>query len=318
MRTLAMGTVWLPFRPMNGSTTSIRRVLLLANPISGGGKGRRLAPELATALAARGVAADIHLTTAAGDAMARARAAADQPYDALVALGGDGTVNEVLNGMPDPSRPLGVLPIGTANVLALELRLPRAPVAAAAVIAAGHLRELAIGRCGDRRFLLFAGVGVDGTVVQRLHQVRSGTLGKHKWLAPILHTTRHWPRHSLRVTFPGGEVVDGCSEVLVTRVRNYGGVVMLPKPVSIDSGRLHVLCFRRQSRIWWVWQGLRGVLRCMRANDRTLLLRTVDAVRIDGNAPFQVDGDFGGTGPVAVDLLPQRARLLVPPHRLDS
>ena len=292
--------------------TSIRRVLLIANPISGGGKGRRMAPELAAALQARGVHADVYLTTAAGDATARARSAGAEPYDALVALGGDGTVNEVLHGMPDPTRPLGVLPIGTANVLALELCLPKAAAAAATVIASGNLRELAIGRAGDRPFLLFLGAGIDGSVVHRLHQVRSGTLGKHKWLAPILHTTWHWPRHSLRATFPDGEVVDGCSEVLVTRCRNYGGVVMLPREVSIDSGKLHVLCFRGRGRLWWIWQGLRGLVRCMRANDRSLVLRTVDSVQIDGMAPFQIDGDFAGQGPVAIDLLPQRARLLAP------
>ncbi len=297
---------------MNGSPTSPRSVLLIANPISGGGRGRVLAPRLAAALQALDVRTEVHLTTAAGDATARAKTAGQEPFDALVALGGDGTVNEVLNGMPDVTRPLGVLPVGTANVLALELKLPKKIEAAAAVIAAGHVRELAIGRCQDRRFLLFCGVGVDGAVVQRLHQVRTGTLGKHKWLGPILHTVRHWPSFSLQATFANGEVIAGCSSILVTRVRNYGGVVMLPKDVDIDSGRLHVLCFRQRSRLAWIGQGLRGLVHRMRADGNNLVLRTVDSVTIGGDAPFQIDGDFGGVGPVTIDLLPQRARLLAP------
>lgn len=301
----------LPATPVNGSQSPARRLLLLTNPIAGGGRGRTLAPQLVQALAQRGMHAEVHLTTCAGDARARAAQAATEPWHGLVAIGGDGTVNEVLNGMPDPGRPLGVLPLGTANVLAIELGLPRTVEGAADVLARGHCRQLAIGRCGERRFLLFCGAGVDGAVVQRLAQVRDGTLGKHKWLAPILHTLWHWPRFSLRATLDGGEVLDDLSSVLVTRVRNYGGVVWLPREVSCDSGLLHVLCFRQRARTAWLWQGLRGLTGRMRGGG-SLLVRSARSVRIDGEAPFQLDGDFGGTSPVAIDLLPQPANIFAP------
>lgn len=302
----------MPVSPVNGSLSpSSRRILLIANPISGGGKGRILAPQLAAALQQRGLAAEVYLTKAAGDATARARAAGDEAWDGLVAVGGDGTVNEVLNGMPDPTRPLGVLPVGTANVLAMELGLPRRPEAIADLLAADQRRSLAIGLCGERRFLLFCGVGVDGAVVERLSQVRTGTLGKHKWLGPILHTTRHWPKFSLRATFADGEVLDGLSSVLVTRVRNYGGVVRLGGDVDVDSGQLHVLCFRMRSRTAWIWLGLRGVFGRMRAGEH-LSVRRTSAVQIRGEAPFQIDGDFGGRIPVDISLLPQRANVFAP------
>jgi len=296
---------------VNGSPSSIRSVLVICNPISGGGKGTRLGPELARALLARGLRAECHTTTAAGDAEARARTAGAEPWDALVAVGGDGTVNEVLNGMPDPSRPLGVLPLGTANVLAIELALPRRVAEVAAAVAAGRTRPLAIGLAGERRFLLFCGVGKDGAVVQQLHRVRSGTLGKRKWAGPILHTLRHWPQFTLRATFADGEVLDGLSSVLVTRVRDYGGVLKMPRAVSCDSGLLHVLCFRQRSRLAWLGLGVRGALRCLRPG-RNLLLRATTAVRIHGTAPFQLDGDFGGEAPIAVTLHTAPARVLVP------
>lgn len=306
-----MSSLWLRLDPVNGSASSPRRLLLIANPISGGGRGKVLGPALAAALQARGVHAECHLTSAAGDGEARARRAGTEPWDGLVAIGGDGTVNEVLNGMPDPHRPLGMFPLGTANVLAVELRLPKTVEAAADAFAAGHTRALAIGRCNGRRFLLFAGIGVDGAVVRRLHEVRTGTLGKRKWAGPILHTLWHWPQCSLRATFPDGEVLDDLSSVLVTRVRNYGGVLELPPEVSCDSGRLHVLCFRQRSRLAWLWLGVRGICRQLRAGGK-LLLRNVDAVQVSGDASCQLDGDFGGHAPVAIDLLPQPARLFVP------
>lgn len=288
-----------------------QRLLVIANPIAGGGRGRTLAPELAFALRQRGVASSLHFTTSARDARDRARTAGVEPFDGLVVVGGDGTLNEVLNGMPDPTRPLGVLPVGTANVLALELELPRKPQFAAEVIARGRTRTLAIGCAGDRRFLLFAGAGIDGAVVERLHQVRTGTLGKHKWAGPILHTLWRWPRFRLRATFADGSALDDLASVLVTRVRNYGGVVQLVPGIQADDGQLHVLCFRRRGRAWWAWQGLRGCLRLMRPGP-DLIVRHTASLRIDGEAPVQIDGDFAGRTPLAIGLEPRAARIFAP------
>lgn len=294
---------------MNDNVAPIRSVLVIANPVAGGGRGAARGQALVEALKVLGVRAECCVTRKAGDAAARAHAAGGEGWDALVAVGGDGTVNEVLNGMPDPSRPLGVLPLGTANVLAAELRLPRAVGPAAAAIAAGRTRELAIGMCGDRRFLLFCGVGVDGAVVQRLHDASSAVRGKRKWLGPILHTLWHWPRFSLRATFPDGEVLDELSSVLVTRVRNYGGILRLPREASCDSGRLHVLCFRQRSRVAWLGLGLAGALRCLRSS-AALPVRTTASVRIDGEAPYQLDGDPGGHSPIALQVGGIAARIL--------
>ena len=114
-----------------------------------------------------------------------------------------------------------------------------------------------------------------------MSRVRSGTLGKHKWLGPILHTLWHWPRFSLRCTLDGGEVLDGLSSVLVSRVRNYGGLLNLPRDVSCDSGLLHVLGFRQRSRTAWLWQGLRGLTGTMRGRGG-LLVRATRSVRWRG------------------------------------
>lgn len=299
---------------MNESPAVQKRLLLVCNPIAGGGKGRVRGPELAAALQARGVHAECWFTKARGDAEARAREAGGERWDGLVALGGDGTVNEVLNGMPDLRRPLGFFPLGTANVLACELGLPGRVVAAADALASGHTRPLAVGRAADRRFLLFCGVGVDGAVVRRLSEVRNGTLGKRKWADPILHTLWRWPQFTLRVTLADGEVLDGLSSVLVTRVRDYGGVLKLPPEVSPDSGRLHVLAFRQRSRLAWLWLGLRGVTRTLRGGG-ALQVRTTTALRVDGDAPYQLDGDLGGAAPVELALERESVPILVPPPR---
>ena len=296
---------------MNERPSAPRRLLLLANPVSGGGRGRAAAAALAVALERHSIGASIHYTTCAGDAGKRAASAAAEGFDGVVAIGGDGTVNEVLNGLPDPSLPLGVLPVGTANVLAMELRLPAKPDVAAAVFAAGHRRSLAIGLCNGRRFLLFVGAGIDGAVVRRLAEVRTGTLGKHKWLPPILHTVRNWPSHSLAATFADGSRLDGLSSVLVTRVRNYGGVMQLVPGIDPYGDTLHVLCFRARSRVTWIWLGCCALFGRLRAG-RHLEVRATSTVRIDGDAAWQIDGEHGGAGQASIGLMPQRASVFVP------
>ncbi len=288
-------------------------MLLIANPISGGGRGRALAPRLAAALGARGVEAQVYLTEASGDAERRAAAAAGERWDALVALGGDGTVTEVLNGMADLTVPLGVLPVGTANVLALELGLPRAVDAAADVIADGRTHPLAVGISNGRRFLLFVGVGIDGAIVKRMSEVRKGTLGKLKWAGPVLHVARRWPRLSLTVTCDKGAPLQDVASVLVTRVRTYGGILKLPD-ADRDSGELHVLAFHMRSRLRWLYHGLRAVFGAMRPGRHLTILRA-RSVRIDGVAPCQLDGDYVGESPLQVSLHAAPARLFAPGPR---
>jgi diacylglycerol kinase family enzyme len=287
------------------------RILILANPIAGGGRSRRLAPELATILQSLGCHAEVYFTKAAGDAAARARVAGPEPWDALVAVGGDGTLNEVLNGMPDPTRPLGVLPVGTANVLASEYRIPRSPRALAPVIASLRTTPHAIGLAGSRRFLLFCGAGLDAAIVEHLHHRRSGTLGKTKWLPSIGAIVHQWPQHTLRATLADGEVLDDLSSVLVTRVRNYGGVARLPRHIDPASDQLYVLCFRSRSRIAWAAMGLCAALGVLRSG-RNLVMRTTREVLVLGNAPTQVDGDLGSRSPLRIGLHDVTARLLVP------
>ena len=298
----------------------MRRILIIANPIAGGGRGRAAAERLSAAIAQRGGVVETFFTGARGEARARAAAAGTaastaagpaagaERFDVLAVVGGDGTVNEVLNGITDFDAMLGVLPMGTANVLAGELRLPRQPEPAAALLLEGRPTAVAFGLANGRRFLLFAGAGIDGAIVDRLEQVRRGRLGKHRWAGPILHVLRRWPRADLWVTADDGARTGPFRQVLVTRVRNYGGVFRLPAG-SLAAGTLQVIGFRQRRRAAWALVALRGMLGRLRPG-RDVECVTARRVRVDGDAPFQVDGDFGGRTPLLAEVAPQTLRLL--------
>jgi diacylglycerol kinase family enzyme len=291
----------------------LRRVHIIANPIAGGGRAARRAPELVRCLAQRGIDAELSFTAAAGDAQRLAAGCSPGRQDAVLVVGGDGTLNAVLNGLPDPSLPLGVLPMGTANVLACELRLPRDPDRLAALVADGHTTRAAIGRANGRRFLLFVGAGLDGAMVERVEQVRRGTLGKWRWFAPVLHVVWRWPLQSLWVETDAGTRLDGVSEVLVTRVANYGGVMRMPVDLRIGESSFAVLCFRQRTRLGYLLAALRASFGRLRPGiDVEVLLARAVRIGASEPAPFQIDGDFGGRTPLDISLDETEARLVTP------
>ena len=134
------------------------KVRIVANPISGGGRGKSMAEALQRHLADSIGEVELALTERAGDASILA----GRPgADCIVAVGGDGTINEIANGMQDTDATLAILPMGTANVVARELGIPRDTKAVAKIIARHRIRSMDLGLAGSRRFLLGAGAGFD-------------------------------------------------------------------------------------------------------------------------------------------------------------
>ena len=143
-----------------------RRLLVIFNPIAGRRARQRLDAALA-ALERLGVAIEVRETQAPGDAEAFARGARASDFDAIAVAGGDGTMNEVVNGLADPDLPVAILSLGTANVLAHEIGLPRDPCRLAEIVATGPARRVALGEAlfengsPARRFVLMTGIGFD-------------------------------------------------------------------------------------------------------------------------------------------------------------
>jgi len=289
------------------------RIKIIANPIAGGGRGEKGAEQLLTELGRRGIRAELFLTKARGDAKEQAAKLDPAEWDGVLVVGGDGSLNAVLNGLQDPSLPIGQLPMGTANVLACELHLPRHPARVADMIAAHQLRRTAIGVAEGRRFLLFLGAGIDGHIVHRVEAVRRGPLGKMGWTGPILHSAWHWPTPELQIELEDGEVIPGCSQVLVTKVRNYGGIMRMPAGIELDDGPFHVLCFHQTSRLAYGVIALRALLGRLRPGKECSWHRArALEIRSDEPVPCQVDGDGSGHTPKGIRMESATAQLIVP------
>jgi len=253
-------------------------------------------------------------TDSAGHATELARDAAERGADLVLVLGGDGTVNEVANGLAGSDVPLGVLPAGTANVLAMELGLGSRLERAAATLATCVPRRIALGRIttadgASRYFLCMAGAGLDAKIVSEINpglKERTGKLAY--WTAGLSQFAGRLEPIDVRLpseTFQAGFV-------LASRVRNYGGDLEIASGASLLRKDFEMVLFEGANPLRYAWYML-GV--GLRRVQRMQGVRTVPATCAEILTPthLQVDGEYAGRQTARLEIAPDALTLLTPP-----
>ncbi|WP_255568845.1 diacylglycerol/lipid kinase family protein [Neoroseomonas alba] len=290
------------------------RMLIVFNPAAGARRRRRLFAAL-DLIRGIGQRPEVAETSHRGHATELARQAAEEGVRVVVAAGGDGTIAEVAAGLAGSDTALGVLPLGTANVLALELGIPRAPAQAAAVLAMGRTALLhpGIAQYPDGQELLFVqmlGAGFDAAVVHHLPGGLKRAIGKGAY---VLQTMREMPRYRfapIRVSIDGR--VEDVASVIVTKGRLYAGRFLLAPGADPRAEGFHVALFREAGMLAAMRYGAAlplGLLPRMRGVE---ILRG-GSVQLRGEAiPAQADGDAAGFLPSAIAPAPRPMRIVLP------
>lgn len=234
-----------------------------------------------------------------------------QNPDLIVAWGGDGTFNEILNGMYGSGIPLGILPGGTANVLARELKIPFELQEAIRIVAAGKVRTVSIGQANKRYFLLMTGVGFDSKVIQNVDDTLKRKYGKTAFGVSALRTAGSY-------TYPVFEVkADGqgkeCVFAVVSNVRRYAAFFDLCPDADIFDEYLHVCLFKEAGLAnmfryaFHVWNHTHRKLPSVE------LLRASE-VEISGGSEIavQLDGELAGSLPVKLTIHSSAFPLICP------
>jgi YegS/Rv2252/BmrU family lipid kinase len=296
-------------------TDRARRLLVVHNPVAGWRRVERFRRTV-DQLERHGCAITERATSGPGDAETIAAAAGE--VDVVVVAGGDGTVNEALNGLmqrPGGALPLAVIPLGTANVLAGELGLPIDPEAAARAIAHGRIVTAHLGQArfdGQvRRFALMAGAGFDAQAVARVRTRVKRKLGKGAYVLAGLEAAASYRYPELTVHVDG--TAHRCAQVVVCKGHFYAGRYVLAPDVRPWLPELHVVLFERPGTLNAARYALGMQLSRLQAMPDVRVLPGARAVTIEGPAgdPVQGDGDLVGTLPVEIELLEDAARFVV-------
>jgi len=283
----------------------LNRTCIIINPAARGAKSRLARLEKI----ARGVV--IKTTLGPGDAEAQAERAVEQGYQTIVAAGGDGTVNEVVNGIGTAPVSLGILPMGTVNVFAMELGLPFNLDRAWRVIAARHVRQIDLASANGHFFVQMAGIGFDAQVVKENSRATKQVLGPLSYLLTATKVAVAKPPR-LRVVCHGKTVAEG-SFVLVGNGRFYGGPFSLFNEASLQDGLLDVCVFRGTDYLSII-RYMRGALfgSLSRFSDVHYFKAKNLVVESDREVPLEVDGELSGHSPVKFAIKPGRLRVLAP------
>ena len=295
------------------------RIKIIVNPVSGRGKAGRLANAVADLLRRQGCTVDLQLTLKGGDAC---RLAADaRGFSALAATGGDGTVNEVLNGLPADPPPLAMLPSGTANVLAKELRLPRSPEGLARVLREGReaIWDLGVERLRGRKFLLFASAGYDAHVVHIFHAARTGPIQMWQYIYWGVKSLVDFSVPRIEVELDGTRVTSSAAWVTVSNVPSYGGPLVFTPNARPDNRTFEVMiqhARRKRDIVRIFFAAILNYLTGFAYPMVDVTFHQATRVRLtsaDGRpVPVQVDGDPGGHLPADFEIVPEGIRVLAP------
>jgi YegS/Rv2252/BmrU family lipid kinase len=293
------------------SSTPAQSSFLLINPLSGS-YSRALHDEIISSLHDVGVSPTCLTVTGPEDARqvcVEIEAASENPL--LIVAGGDGTVNAVVNALTAGCATLAILPVGTANVLALELGITSIADGIAR-IASGNTRPLAVGliegeRGLSRRFVLMAGIGLDGEVVRGVRTGEKRLLKKGAYLLSALRCLLAWQAGRFPLLADGRTME--CHSVVVCNGARYGGSLVLMPEADISEAMLDIICITTESR-WSYMVMVFSILagRPCRPDDVTRLRAT--EIEVGGDRAIQLDGDYLGRTPVRISTIAGFARII--------
>lgn len=296
--------------PLNNACSAV----IIANPTSGSYifQGRQI-EETVAFLRRQGWDATLQLTTGAGDARRLARGAVEQQLDVVIAAGGDGTINEIIQELAGSETALGVLPMGTVNVWARETNIPLDSAGARKVLVNGEIRRIDLGKVNNRYFLLMAGIGFDADVTNAVEKKpikRLGVLGyllMGAWLGLGYQSFRAF------VTINGLLVKKNALQIIIGNTQLYGGTIKYTWQAKCDDGLLD-LCIVRQRKMWGrVVVFLDFLLRRKQRHQWVTYARSsVIEVRTRKPVAIQVDGDPIGYTPATFTIAPHALKVIVP------
>ncbi|TDF95488.1 diacylglycerol kinase [Paenibacillus piri] len=289
-----------------------KRARLIYNPSSGREEMKRRLPEILQRLERAGLETSTHATIGEGDATLAAADAIERGFDIIIAAGGDGTLNEVINGMAEKSwrPPLGILPLGTTNDFARALNIPRSWEGAVDVILQQHVKAIDVGKMNQRYFINIAG---GGSMTELTYEVPSKLKTMIGQMAYYIKGIEKLPRLRPIELYIRTDEQDLHEEVMLFLISNsnsVGGFERLAPDASMNDGLFDVLILKKCN----LAEFIRVVSLAMRGEhlgDPNIIYLQTRSIQVTSPDYVQInlDGEFGGTLPCVFTNLPSHLRI---------
>jgi YegS/Rv2252/BmrU family lipid kinase len=319
------------YHPAMSGAQDQPQTLIVVNPVSAGGRTGRRWPAVRNALDQQGVSYDVHHTIGPHDATTATRVALSDGYQRIIAAGGDGTLNEVVNGFftadgapLNSSAILGLLPSGTGGDFRRTVGLPTEPTALAAVLAANHTRQIDAGRIvyddpatPPRQFINIADCGVGGEVVARVNRSGNkggGVRGTAVFLGISLRALTTFGGRPVRLTLDGESTEMEIQNVVVANGRCFGGGMRIAPAAELDDGEFDVIALPALGRLRTLL-AVPSVYRGAHIRQPGVVVRRAVVVRVEplDSRPllFDIEGEQIGVAPATLTCLPGALRFCV-------
>ncbi len=298
-----------------------RPAIVFVNPHASGGRSRKHLANVRALFSARSFPTEFILTESREEMESRVLAAISAGHRVLLAMGGDGTLQALVNAAHKSEVLLGILPAGGGNDFAGALGLPKDPVASAGMILSGQPRSVDVlrARTADGRERLYVGGGGVGLDAESAHY-SSGRYkripGRVRYLAAALHALSKFKPLQVRAEFPGSTLPAVESQVLLAGALNtasYGAGLRLAPDAQIDDG-LFTTLFVRNLKATEVLAAIPGLFTRGELPDSYVTRVSATRVRLscDRDCHFHGDGEILGPAPVEIDVLPSGVQMLAP------
>lgn len=296
----------------------MNRCLVIINPVSGGGAARRYALDLQWKLSTFFDTIEVKFTTGPNDATRFAKAACDEGFDAVFCMGGDGTVNETVNGIAqgDFKCTFGFIPVGTVNDMSRALGIPQKPLEAIKRLDINQVRSIDIGRCNNKYFCNNIAAGVIPKVIEEVTPKEKQILGPLAYFlraGQALFTTKDY---TFRIKTADDDFICKSPLVLALLTNVVSSFERFMPEASVDDGYMRLIIFKEYF-ILDILSVLPLILSGAIYNSRYTTTLTVKKAHIElltdvNDLPTNMDGDQGPYMPVDIEVLPQVLKVFAP------
>ena len=287
----------------------------------------------------------LHETSEPMEATELARQAANRGANVVIAAGGDGTVNEVANGLMNTDAVLGVLPVGTTNSWALQMGIPalnpmlpgkqvvkliadieeriarplpanyyrKVLLDAARVLVEGRTVAIDVGEISGRYFLMWAGIGLDAAIIESIPPKEKKALGSWAFVFTAIGLSYRYSSANVRLNLDGRVINTNSPLVVVSNIQIYGGVIAIGSRAFVNDAKLDVCIFKGNGFFTFVQHAM-NVLSHRHLNDPKVEYYQCSEIAVDSTRPLSVhvDGELFTKTPVTIRTVPSSLKVIVP------